>query len=155
VKPRLLDWFGLSLVFASLYVAHALYFDWSDADLHGVFAAVCVLIAIRWQKLGTCLIACLLGIVALSWAFPSSDAPEWTRGVRPGDHISNAQLALGQPTYRFANLTEARGLRIGYSVPSPLRYRHSGSVVVYIRDHRAFWVFHENGIVQATFIGGS
>ena len=145
--------FALVVLLAGANVAHAAYFDWSDLGVRGVFAAVCVLTAIRWKRLAAGIAACFALVVALFWTV--HEHPAWTQQVRPGDRVTHVEEVLGQPTHEFINLDEARRQPNGYALPSPIRFRHSGPVMVYVGGEHALWIFRDTDVVQATFVGGS
>ena len=146
-------WFVLALLLAAANIVHALYFDWSDLGMRSVVAVLCLLVAIRWQR--TAAAAAGFFVLLVGLAFASSTRPDWTMEARAGERWARVQQALGTPTYQAASLEQARKLDFGYSVPSPLRYRHSGPVAIYVRGDHALWVLHDDDIVKGTFVGGS
>ena len=145
--------FALVVLLAGANVAHAAYFDWADLGVRGVFAAVCVLTAIRWKRLAIVIAASFALVVGLFWSV--REHPAWTQQVRPGNRVAHVREVLGQPTYEFMNLDEARRQPIGYALPSPIRFRHSGAVMVYVGGEHALWIFRDTDVVRATFVGGS
>ena len=146
-------WFALALLLAAANIVHALYFDWSDVGIRSVVAVLCLLVAIRWQRTAAAATGFFILLVGL--AFAGTPRPDWTMEARAGERWARVQQALGTPTYQAATVEEARNLISGYSEPSPLRYRHSGPVAIYIRGDHALWVLHDDDVVKGTFVGGS
>jgi hypothetical protein len=137
-------------------VAHALYFDWSDVDIYVVIVGICVLSALKWPipaALATGII--LFATVAGHFAGPDfSNWPE-AESIQVGQSWTSVRQNLGKPVHEAATFAAARQLAIGYSTPSPLRFRHRGPVAVFIRGEHTLWVFHDGERVIQTYIGGS
>jgi hypothetical protein len=145
-------WFLVTVLLAITNVTHAVLFDWSDRGIHAVFGVLCVLAGLLWQR-GAAAIAALILLLVMCGELLRSP-PEWTV-VRIGDDWNRTQQRLGLPTYEASNLAQARLLIRGYSVPSPLRFRHSGAVAIFVRGEHALWVMHDGRVVKGTFVGGS
>jgi hypothetical protein len=134
-------------------VARALYFDWSDVGIHSVISSLCVLAALRWPRFAAATAASIVLTVTLA-SLLQSEPVEWAH-VRTGDDWKQVQRTLGPVAYSARNLEQARRLDIGYSVPSPLRFRPTGAVAIYLRGEYALWVVHDDKVVRGRFVGGS
>jgi hypothetical protein len=145
-------WFCATVLLAITNVIHAMFFDWSDLRIHGALGGLCVLAALRWQR-GAAAIAALvlLFVICGTWLW---SPPDWTL-VRTGDDWNRTQQRLGAPIYEASNLAQARLAISGYAIPSPLRFRHSGPVAIFVRGEYALWVMHDGRVVKGTFVGGS
>jgi hypothetical protein len=137
-------------------VAHALYFDWSDVDIYVVIGAICVLSALKWPAPA----AFATGIILFATVIGHFSAPhfgDWPEAerIQVGQSWTSVRQNLGKPVHEAATFAAARQLAIGYSTPSPLRFRHRGPVAVFVRGEHALWVFHDGEGVIQTYIGGS
>jgi len=148
-------WFVFCVVLATIIVLHAFYYDYSDAYVHSAAAFVSVLAGLVRPKIGAaCGAVWLLAAVVGHAMIP--DASRFGAQVRPGMSRSEVVNRLGAPEIVIGSPSEMANLRMGYSKPSPWRYRQVGPVEVYVRSEYALWIFYrENGQVAYYFIGGS
>ena len=145
-------WFCTAVLLAITNVIHAMFFDWSDLRIHGALGVLCVFAALIWQR-GAAAIAALFLLLVI-WGTWARSLPDWTL-VRSGDDWNRIQQRLGAPTYEASDLAHARRLIKGYAIPSPLRFRHSGAVAIFVRGEYTLWVMHDGRVVKETFVGGS
>jgi len=146
-------WLVVAIFLGFANVVRALYFDWSDIGIHLSLAALLGLMALRWPK-GAALAATVVLLTSV-FAFAFASAPSDWAEVEVGDAWIEVRRTLGPPVHEAANLDQARALARGYSSPSPMRFRQTGAVAIYIRGDQALWLFHDGNIVEAKFIGGS
>ncbi len=148
-------WRTVAVLLAAAYAGHALLFDWSDIGIHVVVALVALVTTMRWPRLTVAAFGLLATLVIVGHLATRASTAELTLEVRPGMPWADARRALGPPTYEVATFEEASQLEIGYSVPSPFRFRRRGPVAVFLRGEYALWVFHDGSTVLGTFVGGS
>ena len=143
----------IALVIAALYMCLVWYFDWSDRYIHTFLALCLVFSAFRLPRLSIAALGLMVSLFALGhWAYP---VPKWASELRPGDSWPVVVAQLGDPTYEVHSFHEARQLTVGYSLPSKLRFRHSGDVAVYLKDEYVLWIWHDGDRVLDLFVGGS
>jgi hypothetical protein len=145
--------FLLVVLLAAANIAHAAYFDWSDIGGRSVLAIACIVLALKWQRFALGVAVTILSAVTVSsfaW-----QAPGWANQIRPGDPLQRVKELLGPPEYQFASLADAQHSLSGYAIPSPIRFRRSDPVLIYVRGEHALWVFSDGDVVKATFVGGS
>jgi len=152
VKSAMGGWRPLGVLLATAYVAHALYFDWSDVLLHISLALVALFAAFKWPRASTATLAMLLLVVIVTSRRAQS---EWALVAQPGQNWAALGAKLGTPHCEAASLLEARACATGLALPSPPRFRHVASVAVYVRGDEALWIFHNDRDVIDRFVGGT
>ena len=146
-------WIALAILLALMNMLRAGYFDWSDVGLHIAISVLCALAAFRFPK--TAVVAAgavfLASVIAFTFRFVPQD---WSE-IEAGDDWQEVRESLGSPVYEAASVDQVRRLGRGYSTPSPIRFRQTGPVAIYVRGEHVLWVFHNGRVVQATYVGGS
>jgi hypothetical protein len=148
-------WLFIGTIGAADLVGHALYFDWSDVDVFVAISAVTIVLGLRWPRAAAVAVSVVVFSVIAGHLVPVHDDWPQARQIRVGDTWASVQQKLGPPSYEAPTFAAARNLKLGYSIPSPLRFRHTGPVAVFTRGDRALWVFHDKSRVNAVFAGGS
>ena len=147
------SWLAATVFIGATNLVRAMYFDWSDVGGHLFVAALCCLIALRWPKLATSIVTLVLLVSVVAFALAGMPT-EW-RDIDAGDSLAEVQAALGPSDHNVSSLAEAERLDLGYSMPSPIRFRGFGAAAIYVSGEKALWLFHNGKVVEATFVGGS